>query len=88
MKYMVKVEGGFIGIPREYIGEISLDSEKTQKLISVLKEGSKSDSREMADMLHYQIILQNEGYSYSADYDEKSLPDSIREFLDDIRDKK
>jgi hypothetical protein len=86
MKYMIREEGGFLGFPRDYIGEIPMENNKAIELISVLEEVGEEENSHTVDSMHYIIELEHRGQRFSGAFGEKSLPAPIREFLDTIRD--
>jgi hypothetical protein len=86
MKYAIREEGGFLGFPRDYIGDLPMENREAEQLLSVIKEGGELKANEIVDGLQYTIQLEHRGERYSAAFDEKNLPETIREFLGAIRD--
>jgi hypothetical protein len=88
MKYKVRIEGGFMGFPRDYEGEVQLEEEKAMELFSVMERSAKSERAGWPDAMHYTIELQHGSKTRKAAFSESGLPGSIREFLHLISESK
>lgn len=86
MKYTIREEGGFLGFPRDYTGEIQITNDEAQQLISAMQAGGETSKSEIRDALHYIIEIEHRGELFGASFEEQSLPGALREFLNNIRD--
>ena len=87
MKYKISIEGGFTGIPKEYLGEVNLDEEDENRLLHAIAGPEPKGNLQLRDGLTYKIILQTDTLARTAIYDESNVPESIRDFIKSIREK-
>lgn len=85
MKYYIKIQGGFTGIPKILEGEVLLDPEKTRKLLEALGKPGSDKAANWPDALHYTVQLVDGSRTREAEYREDELPALIRNFVDEIR---
>ncbi|WP_373074371.1 hypothetical protein [Zeaxanthinibacter enoshimensis] len=88
MKYKVIIDGGFTGIRRTYEGDVSLEKEKLESLVSALKESHLPTKPPLNDGEQYRWILESDEDSIEAVFDEQNHPPALRKFLDEIKAKK
>ncbi len=86
MKYEIFINGGFANIPKQYNGEISLESSEKEELLKTLNEKPQV-SREIHDGFIYHIKIMEEGTEMRSVYDEHNLPPVIRTFIDTVLSK-
>lgn len=86
MKYRIKIEGGFVGTIREYNGEIFLKKSDTESILKDMTE-VPANNENLRDGLLYNIELEKEDAIFHKAFDEGSLPLSIRNLIDHIRQK-
>ena len=88
MKYKIRIEGGFMGFPRDYEGEMQLEEAMAMELLSAMERAAKSERAAWPDAMHYTIELQHGSQTRKASYAEPGLPGTIREFLHLISESK
>ncbi|WP_289644633.1 protealysin inhibitor emfourin [Maribacter aestuarii] len=85
MKYSIFINGGFVGIPREYEGTVQLDEEFSKELIQALKKKVPL-SNEIRDGFTYHIKIEDEEQEYKAVFDDKNLPEPVLKMIRKITD--
>ncbi len=85
MKYKIEIEGGFAGIPKQLVGEISLEPEKSGNLICILRKTVPQINNAVRDMLIYKIELEDGSVVAQSEFTDSSLPMELRKFIDDIK---
>ena len=83
MKYEIEKEGGFIGLSKQYRGEIKLGKDEKAKIIDALKS-TKKENLQLRDGFKYRIKFIDESLIFQNTFNEKDLPKLIREFIDEI----
>ncbi|TMM57340.1 hypothetical protein FEE95_12715 [Maribacter algarum] len=86
MKYEIFINGGFANIPKQYNGEISLESSEKKELFQTLKVKPEA-SGEIHDGFIYHVKIIEEGQEIRSVYDEHNLPSVIRTFIDTVLSK-
>lgn len=84
MKYKVIVEGGFTGIPREYEGELGLTPIETKSILEGMNMGG-TENQNIRDGLNYIIEIENNNKMVLRKFDEATIPQSIRKFIDKVK---
>ncbi len=85
MKYSIFINGGFVGIPKEYEGNMQLEVDVKKELIQAMKkEAPLSD--EIRDGFTYHIKLQDEAEEYKAIFDDTNLPEPVLKLIQKITD--
>lgn len=85
MKYLIKIDGGFRGIPEIYEGEIASESEEASRFMQLLQKLPPPGNPDMRDALHYRITLQVMGSEVNAVFSDSQLPGELRQLVDRIR---
>lgn len=80
MKYSIHVEGGFTGVPKEYHGEIELDTRFKHNLFQVMSKEQLENSL-LRDGLKYHVTLSEKEQHFQQNFDETNLPIEVREFI-------
>ncbi len=86
MKYKIIIEGGFTGISRKYEGDMAVSELKAKSLFSALHTDDKTRSN-IADGQTYDISLDDNHKKYQAVFNEKNVPDEIRELIAQVKQK-
>ncbi len=81
MKYEILIEGGFIGIPKEYKGEIDVKDETKDVLLNVFNRNLIPENENLRDGLQYHLKLVDGSKEHRARFDETNLPLPIRQFI-------
>jgi hydroxymethylpyrimidine pyrophosphatase-like HAD family hydrolase len=85
MKYSIFINGGFVGIPREYEGTMQLDEDVRKELIQALNQ-KEPLSNEIRDGFTYHIKIEDEEQEYKAVFDDKNLPEPVLKIIQKITD--
>ncbi|MEH6680185.1 MAG: hypothetical protein V7724_06525 [Sediminicola sp.] len=85
MKYKVVVEGGIIGAPRSYEGEINMGPMEENTLLAALKEVVKPNNDRLRDGFSYKVTVEGDGEYIRSDYDDSNIPNTVLEFVQKIR---
>ena len=85
MKYSIFINGGFVGIPQEYEGNMQLDADDKEELLRAI-EKKVALSDELRDGFTYHIKLEDEAQEYKAIFDEKNLPEPVLKLIQKITD--
>jgi hypothetical protein len=80
MKYSIRIEGGFTGIPKEYHGDIELDTIFKQNLLKALTKDQEENSM-LRDGLKYQVAFSDKEQDFQQNFDETNVPTEVREFI-------
>lgn len=93
--YQVKVvqSGGFAGITKTYTIDSNAVSKKAQQRIAELlkatdiqqNSGTKKTTPNAADMFFYEFTVVHNGKTYTAVFDDGTLPQSYRALLDYLK---
>lgn len=88
MEYEIFINGGFANIPKQYKGEIVMEPTQKSQILRSMDLKSKP-SNKIHDGFIYHIKLMDGGKEFKSVFDEHSLPESVRHFVDEIiRDKR
>jgi hypothetical protein len=85
MKYFVKIDGGFSGIPKTYEGEIDTGRGEASRLMRLLGDTIRAENPDLRDAFNYKITLYDRGKAASGSYNDAQLPMELRKFLDRIK---
>lgn len=86
MKYEVLIDGGFMGFPKTYQGEVFLEEDIKSAIFKGMKTEFKPSS-DLRDGFRYHLKLTDENINHTAVFDELNLPLQIRQFIDSVRKK-
>jgi hypothetical protein len=84
MKYEIFIDGGFMGFPKTYQGEVFLENDIKRAIFKGMKTKLKP-SEDLRDGLRYHLKLIGDNIEYAAVFDELNLPIQIRRFIDLVR---
>lgn len=82
MKYKIRIEGGFVGISKEYAGKITMGRKEKDNLKKVLVKKIENVNPKLRDGFVYSIDLWDENFEHRITYDESNLPESIRQWIE------
>ena len=88
MKYELHIEGGFIGIPHNYQGDIVLDHSRQEELITLLEQHIYLPNEDLRDGLVYRLKVETDSGAYQTTFDDSDMPDAIRNLIKEIKSKK
>ena len=80
MRYEILAEGGFIGIPKKYEGELDLSEKDLSALLESMSLINPINVN-LRDGIIYNITLYDNEKSIEAQFDEDTLPQKIRAIL-------
>ena len=84
MKYEIRIEGGFTGIPKEMNGEIDLPEQDLKGLRHLLNQDPSPTNFNIRDGQTYHLKLIEGDEVHLASFEETNLPLPIRRFIDTI----
>lgn len=84
MKYEIAIDGGFVGIPRNYKGEWILKNNEKAKLLQSLQKVLPYKNKRARDAFNYRLKLTDEDMVYNFEFDEFNIPKEVRMFIDSI----
>lgn len=82
MNYKIRIEGGFVGISKEYAGEITMGKKEMDDLKKVLFKRIENTNPKLRDGFVYSIDLWGENFEHKIAYDESNLPESVRQWIE------
>lgn len=88
MEYEILIEGGFMGIPKKYKGDIDIQDKTKKVLLEVFDRKTIPENTALRDGLQYHLKLIDGEKVHDARFDEKNLPLPIRQFIATISKKK
>jgi heat shock protein HspQ len=87
MKYALSISGGITGIPKKYVGKVTLASPEQKRILETLNTPLLPKNEELRDGLHYHLQVQDDEKDYEANFDDTNLPLAIRNFISMILNK-
>lgn len=85
MKYTILIEGGFTGIPKKYMGEITLTTLERDRLFTAMETAQPPPNEALRDAFSYHIRLEEGERVLDKKFSEPHLPDSLRQFIDQLK---
>lgn len=82
MNYKIRIEGGFVGISKEYVGEITMGRKEKDDIIKVLVKKLENTNPKLRDGFLYSIYLWDENFEHRITYDESNLPESVKQWIE------
>ncbi|VAW10615.1 hypothetical protein MNBD_BACTEROID03-1523 [hydrothermal vent metagenome] len=86
MKYEVFIDGGFMGFPKTYQGEVFLEDDIKRAVFKGMKIKIKP-TNDLRDGFQYHLKFIDNNIEYTAIFDELNLPLQVRRFIDSVRKK-
>ncbi len=83
MKYEIFVNGGFANIPKQYQGEIDLPDVEKNILLQTMRK-KPMPLNEIHDGYIYHINLIDKDNEYKCVFNEHTLPEQVRQFIDTV----
>ncbi|RKN81105.1 hypothetical protein [Ulvibacterium marinum] len=82
MNYKIRIEVGFAGISKEYVGEVIMGRKEKDNLKRVLIKKIENTNPKLRDGFVYSIDLWGENFEHRMTYDESNLPESVRQWIE------
>tara|TARA_R110000868_G_scaffold4211_2_gene26423 strand:+ start:30599 stop:30865 length:267 start_codon:yes stop_codon:yes gene_type:complete len=84
MNYSLSISGGITGIPKKYVGEVTLSTTAQKRIQEILNAPPPSTNENLRDGLQYHLQVYEGNLNYESTFDDSNLPDELRNFITTI----